>query len=579
MNSLIPCIGHKDRTLIPENAPKLSFSNSISLSWWIILIFISFWCNDIYAEKIINIPSVKGDATKALQEVLNSLSKFNGEKVTILLSEGQYNISRKESCSLPYHISNTVSFEEHPDPTKHIGLLFKNLRNVVFDGNGAKIVTHGEMTSIVIDSCENVVLKNFTLTSADPSVVEIKITEKDIDGFTFEITPPSEFVIDDGIFYFKGCDWIFGDGESITRLPQLAQVYYPDKNITLRTSYPLKNYKNVKQTGDHTVRMEFEEVPDVTPGEIYQLRHGIRYEAAGFINRSCDIRLQNIDFNFLGNFGIVGQFSENLTYDNISCQPDLESGRTNAGFADFIQMSGCKGRIIIKNSRFEGSHDDPINIHGTFLNVTNFNSPYQLTVRYMHPQTYGFLPFIENDEIEIINRNTLNPVDTIHRYVTKINQIDDYNYLLEIDKPLPELENYYYEDLTVENVTWTPEVEISNNYFAATPTRGVLITTRGKSLIENNTFFRIPMPSILVSDDARSWYESGAVKDLTIRNNTFIECSNPVIKISPEIETFDQPVHKNILIENNEFIGDSKNFFMIDGSDNVIIRNNTFKKN
>ena len=95
-----------------------------------------------------------------------------------------------------------------------------------------------------------------------------------------------------------------------------------------------------------------------------------------------------------------------------------------------------------------------------------------------------------------------------------------------------------------------------NNYFARIPTRGILITTRGKSLIQDNIFYRIPMPSILVSDDARGWYESGPVKDLTIRRNTFIECSSPVIAIMPEIDRYDRPVHENIVIDGNRFIMD-----------------------
>ena len=541
------------------------------------LISLGMGSSVILAETVITLPPLTGDATKAIQNTIDSISSsIKGESVIIKLSEKSvYHISRSESLCIPYHISNTTSFEENPDPTKHIGIRFKNLHNVTFDGNGAKIVTHGEMTSFVIDSCENISLKNFTLTSADPSVVEIKILEKDDKGFSFEVKPPSEYVADNGRFYFKGEGWVFGDGGFITRLPQYAQVFYPDKDVTLRHPYPLKNYSQVEERGKRMVRMDFDKVPDVHPGEIFQLRHGIRNEAAGFINRSKDIVLENIDFNFLGNFGIVGQFSENLTYDNIRCQPDSETERTNAGFADFIQMSGCKGKIVIKNSRFIGSHDDPINIHGTYLTVTGSDDGHVVTVRYSHAQTFGFQPFIPGDEIEIIDRHTLNPVDNVSRRVTKIEKIDDYTYKISLDQPVPDLPlSCSYEDLAIENITWTPEVEILNNYFARTPTRGVLITTRGKSLIEGNTFFRIPMPSILVADDAGSWYESGPVKDLTIRNNTFIECSDPVIKISPEIERYDKPVHRNILIEGNRFIGGSDDFLEVKGAENVVLKDN-----
>ena len=324
------------------------------------------------------------------------------------------------------------------------------------------------------------------------------------------------------------------------------------------------------------MQFEYDKTPDVHAGEIYQLRHGIRNEACGFFNMSKDIRLENIEFNFMGNFGLVGQYSENLTYDNIRCRPALESKRTDAGFADFVQMSGCKGKIRIVNSYFEGAHDDPINIHGTHLKVVASDEPDMLTVRFMHDQSYGFTPFFKGDKVEIVDRHTLNCV--MPATVKKVEKIDDYNFRLTLDKKIPELAggSSSIEDWAVENVTWTPDVEIINNYFSRIPTRGILITTRGKSLIQDNIFFRIPMPSILVSDDARGWYESGPVQDLVIRRNTFIECGSPVIAIWPEIDRFDKPVHKNILIEYNRFLMDSGKALSAKGAENVILKENTF---
>ena len=97
----------------------------------------------------------------------------------------------------------------------------------------------------------------------------------------------------------------------------------------------------------------------------------------------------------MGNFGIVGQYSENLTYEKLYCAPEWGSGRTCAGFADFVQMSGCKGKIRILDSYFEGAHDDPINIHGTHLKVMEYVSDRQVKVRFMHGQSYGFEAFIK----------------------------------------------------------------------------------------------------------------------------------------------------------------------------------------
>ena len=108
------------------------------------------------------------------------------------------------------------------------------------------------------------------------------------------------------------------------------------------------------------------------------------------------------------------------------------------------------------------------------------------------------------------------------------------------------------DNVAIENVTWTPEVEIRGNYFARIPTRGILVTTRRHVVIEQNTFFRMPMASILIADDARSWYESGSARDVTIRHNKFVECSSPVLLLWPENDRYDGPVHRNIYVTHND---------------------------
>lgn len=203
------------------------------------------------------------------------------------------------------------------------------------------------------------------------------------------------------------------------------------------------------------------------------------------------------------------------------------------------------------------------------------NAPDRLTVRFMHGQTYGFQPFFKDDKIEIIDRHTL--VGIASATVKNVSQIDDYNFELTIDRNLPTLpDGYTIEDLAVENVTWTPDVEIRNNYFARTPTRGILITTRGKSVIEDNIFFRIPMPAILLSDDARGWYESGPVHDLTVRRNTFVDCASPMIAVWPEIDRFGGAVHRNITIDKNRFVMRSGKAISLRAADNVRITGNIF---
>ena len=107
----------------------------------------------------------------------------------------------------------------------------------------------------------------------------------------------------------------------------------------------------------------------------------------------------------------------------------------------------------------------------------------------------------------------------------------------------------------VENITWTPNFKFVNSTVTKIPTRGILVTTRGRVIIENNDFNKTYMSAILIADDAGSWYESGYVTNANISNNKFIECGEPVIYIHPEnTETFNnKPIHTNINVRNNKF--------------------------
>lgn len=112
----------------------------------------------------------------------------------------------------------------------------------------------------------------------------------------------------------------------------------------------------------------------------------------------------------------------------------------------------------------------------------------------------------------------------------------------------------------VENISWTPRLTFRHNVVTGTNTRGLLVTTRRKVVIEENEFDRVGMQAILIADDALSWYESGSVRDVLIRGNVFREGGhnalpgNYAIAIAPENhELIPSPVHRNIRIEGNRF--------------------------
>ncbi|OAB30931.1 hypothetical protein PMSM_22665 [Paenibacillus macquariensis subsp. macquariensis] len=153
--------------------------------------------------------------------------------------------------------------------------------------------------------------------------------------------------------------------------------------------------------------------------------------------------------------------------------PRPETGRTVAAFADFLHISGCRGKVAILNSHFEGAHDDAINVHGTHLRIIDQPAPNQVLVRFMHGQSYGFDAFFPGDVIDFVRSSSL----TVYaRYTVKtVDFINPREILLTLEQTV---EDYIETGDVIENETWTPEVEIRNNYFARVPTCGILVSTR-----------------------------------------------------------------------------------------------------
>jgi hypothetical protein len=245
----------------------------------------------------------------------------------------------------------------------------------------------------------------------------------------------------------------------------------------------------------------------------------------------------------------VSQFTENITFQRVNVAPPIGTTRTCAAWADIFQFSNCKGEVLVDSCRLSGMQDDAINCHGTYLRIIERTADNQLLVRFMHPQTYGFATYAPGDEIEVINHANLREyADNPRRKVVKVAAKTERDWLLTLDGAAP---NFGTNDV-LDNVTWHPNFTVRNLYVDLDPVRGFLITTRGKVLVEGNTFWHCAMPGLLIENDAEGWYESGPVRDLQVCSNQFIHCG---IEINPRThsENPDEPVHENIRIEGDFF--------------------------
>lgn len=514
-----------------------------------------------------------------------------GENVTISFPKGRYDIYPDKIKARELYISNTVGTDQN-NKMKKIGILLEDMKNVTVEGNDSLFMFHGKMTTFAAINCQNVTFQNFEVDFQTPTVVDVTVEKTEgntatvyvPECYNYEIKGTSVNWISDKSPYTNQPYW------TTTNSMVYTQRFDTKTGLTWRgntTSNPLfQNVKSIEDMGNNRLKFTYNSGlnSELRPGLCYQMRPTVRDHAGTFFWKSKNVALKHLDISFLHGFGMVGQHSDTLTLDDVDFEAPLESGRTTAGYADFIQMSGCKGKIDISNCTFSNPHDDPINVHGTFNQVVEVINNKTFKVRFMHNETAGFPNFFVGDTVEFTKMSTLLPVENSTAKVVKVDGPDGEggnmgegsgnlkDIIITLDKEIPNITANQY---VVENITYTPEVHIHDNVFKETPTRGILVTTRQPVLIENNTFDGMGMSSIFISNDAQNWRESGRTENVTIKNNVFTRGKDNAIFVEPTNPNGSaQAIHKNMTIEGNTFYMEDKHVLNAKSVDNLTFKNN-----
>lgn len=510
------------------------------------------------------------DATAPVKRAIEAAK--GGADVVLSFPKGRYDFWPDSATQTHYYISNSSSETEVPVKNQRVGLFFKNSKNIAVEGNGSTFVFHGKMISWLLDSCENITMRNFSVDYERPGMSEMTIRSVSPSQVVVSVHHDSKFTLIDGKLQWYGEQWIPNPkGFFLARVnPHQDKIFYSNWAPFQASKAEKIGAFGIRFTGDFS---KFK----ADTGDVLTLRDAIRDYVGMFQNRSKNISLHNVHMNFMHGLGIVSQFCENLNYDSVYVEPAKGSGRVIAASADGMHFSGCKGQITINNCRFSGLHDDPVNVHGTHLKVKEIISPTQLKLRFMHHQSYGFMAFSKGDTIAFLHAKALQIYG--QGVIKSAKLVSEREIVVELEKPIP---RQLQLDDALENITWTPALTLTNSRFERTISRGTLVTTRRKVLIENNVYYRTGMHAILIENDAMGWYESGPVSDVTIRNNQFIACgfnSAPgsyAIKINPEnserIKNYF--VHKNIRIEHNLFQQDSFPLLSAKSTEGLLFANN-----
>jgi hypothetical protein len=543
------------------------------MKWWkpcvLMLFFLCGFLQENFSQNFIyagDFGARKNSFENAAPAIQNAIAACRQKgNAVLVLPGGRIDIWPEGSAHRELYISNSTE-SDTLSKIKAIAFLFEDCKDIVVEGNNTLVVLHGKMISFSMIRSNNITFRNTSFDYERPTMSEMTVKSITDDGIETAIHPDSKYFIDSGRICFYGEGWRTHNYHATVFDPLQNNMHYTSFNPFLKSKAIETKPFSVLFKGDFKNN-------SLKPGDVITVRDPYRDNCGAFISRSKNIALENINMHYMHGLGIVSQFSENISLLKVRVAPRENSGRIISSWADCFHFSGCRGKISLDSCFTSGAQDDPVNIHGTHLQVVNVLETNKIKVRFMHHQTYGFEAFFAGDSIGFINPKTLLREGSAR--LKSATLVNHYEMELETESPLPESAMV---GNCVDNLSWYPEVSIKNCRFERTHTRGILITTSKRSVIENNSFYKTGMFPVLIADDASSWFESGPVHDVLIRNNLFEECGSEGgnIMIAPENHELveRQSVHQNIRITGNTFKLSGSNALSARSVDKLVFNDN-----
>ncbi len=540
---------------------------------------------------------INKENSKDLHEILLRTKSMicDKDKIIIRFETGRYDFYPADAQIREYYISN-----HDQDQPKKVGICIEDWNNLTIDGNNSDFIFHGQMLPVAIVNSSNVILKNFSVDFENPHIAQVEIIDnKGDDGIIFRVEPWVRYRIgENGYFETYGEGWSYNQNTGIAFEKENRHIVYNTSDLWIDT-------KDVKVIDDSKLHAPNWKDPRLLPGTKVAMRTWKRPAPGIFLDNCHNTYINKVNVHYAEGMGLLAQRCSDIELRHFNvCLRDDNDPRYFTTQADATHFSQCKGLIRSEHGLYEAMMDDAINVHGIYLKVHERIDDYTIRCRYEHDQAWGFNWGDSGDSVSFIKSKTMEIIE--HRNIIKTiigQQVDDNGqqtpstsgmkeFVISFEMPLPE-ELVTDIDFGIENLSWTPEVVFRHNIVRNNRARGALFSSPLKTICEKNIFDHTSGTAILLCGDCNGWYESGAVRNLMIRKNTFINAltnmfqfTNAVISIYPEIPDLERQTKffhggkkDAIIIERNHFITFDKPLLYAKSVDGLIFRKNKVTRN
>lgn len=482
-----------------------------------------------------------------------------------------------------YAVEKTLCISNHDEDTlKRIAFDLTGCKDLVLKGNQTHFIFHTEILPFYLHQCQRVTICGITIDYQRPGYSEGIIRELHEKRMTVEIDRHSyPYEICNNRIFFKGEDFCHEithgclemDGE------RLAPVY-GGHDISFNKNHPASYGALFKEISDNQIEISLvnENQKFLTTSKVGNrliFRHHPRSHPAFYITDSTEIVCEDITLYYCPGMAVISQFTEHIRLERFHVRMHPEKKRIFTAAADGFHMVYAKGKIHIKDCHLENQLDDPVNIHGIYVQIQKQIDDYTFLGELVEGMQKGVPLGRSGDTIGLVDQETMLTMDT--NTLEEIEMLNkDYLYL-KFKKPVT---NAKPGDV-LENLSYIPDVLIEGCTFRNNRARGLLLTSGGKVEVRNNTFCNAGA-AILIEGDSNYWFESGAIHHILVTGNRFRDCAyvtdwgQAPIQVSPSArKNVEGKCYHNCLeIRNNEFWCFDKRLIKARGIKTIIFEDN-----
>ena len=508
------------------------------------------------------------DAMPAIREALDDCVRLNASE--LVLPGDTLRIKPGKAYERYEYISN------NSPSMKRIAFLLENVKDLKVSGNGTTLLFSGHISPFSLEGCRNITVDNLTIDFTRPFVSEGVITAAGKGWFEVQFPEWYKVALPQGSLQFPDD---LGETYPFSNLLEFdtgkKEVAYHVHDYWLGSD----TYPAVK-TPEGNYRLYRQDFGDVTIGNTMVFGASTR-ENPAFTLLDCEgFLLENVNLHECCGMGVIAQSSKDIELRKVAVEPTPGSDRIISISADATHFVNCKGYLRMIDCIFKNQKDDATNIHGWYMAVDQIISTDRLILRWRNDGQFGVRFIKPGMTLELVDSQTLEQY--ARAKVKSVSYLNSEYADVTFESPLPS--SVKEGDVAAEDDGY-PEVLISGCHIGNNRARGLLINSRGKTVIEKNTFHTAGT-AILFEGDGRYWYEQSGVRDVLIKNNVFENCmygaaswGSAVIAVGSGIPDREHSrYHKGIVVEDNVFRGfDSRivNLYCVDG---FTFRNNKIER-